>query len=60
MGCDNRIAYIFYDNGYNVINNTTNIKTYHLHNTQIRDYNGKDTIYTKINKDKGYLFIDNV
>jgi len=37
-GCDNKITYLFYLLGYNVINQPHLIKTYHLHNTAIRGY----------------------
>lgn len=43
-GCDNRIAKLLEDNGYNVVNPSIDIKTYHLHETGIRNYidsNGK-------------------
>ena len=35
-GCDNRIAYEFYKSGYNVINNSLKIKTYHKHDSNYR------------------------
>jgi hypothetical protein len=37
-GCDNRIAYEFQKAGYNVINPSKSIKTYHVHNSGIRNY----------------------
>ena len=37
-GCDNKITYLFYLLGYNVINQPFFIKTFHLHNTGIRGY----------------------
>lgn len=37
-GCDNSIAYLLEQNGYNVINPSRTIKTYHLHLTNIRNY----------------------
>ena len=37
-GCDNKITYLFYLLGYNVINQPFFIKTYHLHHTAIRGY----------------------
>lgn len=43
-GCDNRIAYIFTENGFRCINEPYNVKTYHYHKTQIRNYTIKDTI----------------
>lgn len=37
-GCDNAIAHRFYQGGYNVINPSKTIKTYHIHNSNIRTY----------------------
>jgi len=37
-GCDNRLAYDIQAHGYNVINPSHTIKTYHLHNSNIRNY----------------------
>lgn len=37
-GCDNAIAYKFFAGGYNVINPSKTLKTYHLHNSNIRTY----------------------
>jgi len=37
-GCDNRLAYDIQSHGYNVINPCHTIKTYHLHNSNIRNY----------------------
>ncbi|MBK7362944.1 MAG: hypothetical protein IPJ01_11670 [Micavibrio sp.] len=37
-GCDNKIAYLLEQSGYNVINPSRTIKTYHLHLTDIRNY----------------------
>jgi hypothetical protein len=37
-GCDNRIAYEFQKAGYDVINPSRSIKTYHVHNSGIRNY----------------------
>ncbi len=36
--CDNRLAYDIQAHGYNVINPCHTIKTYHLHNSNIRNY----------------------
>jgi len=36
--CDNRLAYDIQAHGYNVINSCHTIKTYHLHNSNIRNY----------------------
>ncbi len=38
-GCDNRIAYELKKAGYDVINPSHSIKTYHLHITGVRNYN---------------------
>ncbi len=48
-GCDNRIAKILENNGYNVVNPSIDIKTYHVHETNVRNYidekgNVKETI----------------
>jgi spore maturation protein CgeB len=37
-GCDNRIAYLLNLNGYLVTNPSLTIKTYHYHNSNIRNY----------------------
>jgi hypothetical protein len=37
-GCDNRFAHEIKQNGYNVINPSKTIKTYHYHETNIRNY----------------------
>ena len=37
-GCDNTIAYILHIHGYNCINEPFNVKTYHNHASQVRDY----------------------
>jgi hypothetical protein len=38
-GCDNRIAYEIEKAGYSIVNPSLDIKTYHLHNSQVRNYN---------------------
>lgn len=43
-GCDNRIAYELAQVGYNVTNPSQSVKTYHVHNSQIRNYTMKDCI----------------
>jgi len=43
-GCDNKISYIFSSNGYKCINVPFNIKTYHYHLTNIRNYTKKERI----------------
>jgi len=37
--CDNRIAYLLEQAGYKVLNPSKDVKTYHLHNSGIRNYN---------------------
>jgi hypothetical protein len=44
-GCDNKITYLFYLLGYKVHNEPFLIKTYHIHNTAIRDYGNDDIIH---------------
>ena len=43
-GCDNKLPIIFASQGYKCINAPWNVKTYHYHKTQIRNYSQKDTI----------------
>ena len=43
-GCDNKIIFILNQNGYTCFNEPWKIKTYHFHNTQIRNYNAHDLI----------------
>lgn len=43
-GCDNKIAFILAILGYKCINEPYNIKTYHYHSTQIRNYKKNDAI----------------
>lgn len=43
-GCDNSFAFILNSLGYKCINEPYNIKTYHFHTTQIRNYQRKDWI----------------
>ena len=51
-GCDNKITYEFNKYGYICINVPWNVKTYHYHSTNIRDYSIKDVI------PKPYLYIE--
>jgi hypothetical protein len=37
-GCDNRLAYDIQAHGYNVVNPSHSIKTFHLHNSNVRNY----------------------
>lgn len=43
-GCDNRIAHEFHTAGYEVLNPSKTIKTYHLHNSGIRNYTMQDVV----------------
>tara|TARA_Y100000780_G_C13688647_1_gene418626 strand:+ start:817 stop:1557 length:741 start_codon:yes stop_codon:yes gene_type:complete len=43
-GCDNKITFIMCKNGYKCINEPYNIKTYHYHKTEIRNYSVRDVI----------------
>jgi len=43
-GCDNRIAYEFHKAGYAVSNPSKSIKTYHVHNSGIRNYTMADVV----------------
>ena len=53
-GCDNKITLIMQKSGYNCINEPYNIKTYHYHATQLRNYSNKDLIPPP------YLFLEPV
>jgi len=50
-GCDNAITYIMFKNRYVVYNPSLTIKSYHLHKTDIRDYNSTELVITPF-----YLF----
>ena len=43
-GCDNKLPYLFKILGYEIRNEPFLIKTYHIHNTQIRDYDKNSPI----------------
>lgn len=43
-GCDNAIAYLLEKSGYRISNPSVDIRTYHIHNTNIRNYTGKDRV----------------
>ena len=43
-GCDNKISMIFANHKYVCYNEPLNVKTYHYHTTQIRNYSRKDII----------------
>ena len=46
-GCDNRIAYEFHNMNYDLINCPYDIKIYHLHQSDIRNYTNKDRLSGK-------------
>ncbi len=43
-GCDNRIAHEFRQAGYNITNPSLSVKTYHVHNSGVRNYTFKDVV----------------
>ena len=43
-GCDNKIVYLMTTLGYSILNDPLFIKSYHYHNTNIRNYNNKDKV----------------
>jgi hypothetical protein len=43
-GCDNKMTYLMSILGFNILNDPEYIKTYHLHNTNIRNYTNADKI----------------
>ena len=43
-GCDNKIAYVITQHGYICYNEPWNIKSYHNHKTQVRNYTIKDVV----------------
>lgn len=43
-GCDNAIAHRLEDAGYMVLNPSKDIRTYHLHNSGVRNYTTKDRV----------------
>jgi len=50
-GCDNKIAYIFNQHGYRCFNVPSNVKTYHNHVSNIRNYTNIDRLSNP------YLFV---
>jgi hypothetical protein len=46
-GCDNRIAHELKDAGYQPTNPAKSIKTYHVHNSNVRNYSRNNTIHGK-------------
>ncbi len=45
-GCDNALVHRFYAAGYMIYNEPYNVKTYHYHTTQIRNYTRADLVPT--------------
>lgn len=43
-GCDNRIAYEFKNAGYRITNPSLSIKSYHVHNSNVRNYSNRDIV----------------
>jgi len=43
-GCDNRIAHEFHAAGYTVLNPSKSIKSYHVHNSSVRNYTMADVV----------------
>ena len=43
-GCDNKMIYLMKVLGYNIINDPIFIRTYHFHNSNVRNYGNKDVI----------------
>ena len=43
-GSDNKLAYQFKEAGYKISNPSKTIKTYHVHNSNIRNYTRQETI----------------
>lgn len=43
-GCDNAICFLMKILGYKIINHPNFVRTYHLHNTNIRNYTNKDRV----------------
>jgi hypothetical protein len=44
LGCDNRIAHEFHKAGYRVTNPSLSVKTFHVHNSQVRNYTQTDVV----------------
>jgi hypothetical protein len=52
-GCDNAITAIMRQKGFYCINPALSLKSYHLHNTQLRNYSNKDRVYNR-----EYLYLE--
>jgi hypothetical protein len=46
-GCDNRIAAIMFESGFNVLNPSKSVQTYHLHLTHKRNYSASNMVKGK-------------
>jgi hypothetical protein len=44
LGCDNRIAHDIHQAGYNISNPSRSVKTYHVHNSAVRNYRKTDVV----------------
>lgn len=44
LRCDNRVAYLFFNLGFKIYNCPYSIKTFHFHESQIRDYTYQDMV----------------
>jgi hypothetical protein len=44
-GCDNRIAQVLYENGFNPYNPCSHIKCYHVHSSNFRTYCREDMVH---------------
>lgn len=51
-GCDNKILYLMKILGFKLLNCPLTLKTFHIHNTEIRDYGVKDIL------NKPYLYLE--
>jgi len=49
-GCDNRIAFELKDAGYNPTNPARSIKSYHVHNSNVRNYSHNDIVRGKYHR----------
>ncbi len=52
-GCDNAVTAIMREKGFYCINPALGLKSYHLHNTQLRNYSNKDRVYNR-----EYLYLE--
>lgn len=54
-GCDNRFNYDLFDLGYEILNPSLTISTWHLHKSQIRSYISNPSQHPRV--DKPYLYL---